>query len=96
VAQAFRHLHPAMAQMEEPQVAAWGEANKPRAREVLGFLDRELAGREYVAGDTLSVADISALVAVDFMTRARIERPPQLKHLERWYQQVSARPSAKA
>ena len=30
VAQAFRHLHPAAAQLEVPQVAAWGEANKPR------------------------------------------------------------------
>ncbi len=35
VAQAFRHLHPAMAQLEVPQVAAWGEANKPRALEML-------------------------------------------------------------
>ena len=35
VAQAFRHLHPAAAQLEVPQVAAWGEANKPRAQEML-------------------------------------------------------------
>ena len=47
VAQAFRHLHPAMAHLEVPQVPAWGEANKPRALEVLGFLDRELASRQY-------------------------------------------------
>ncbi|HEY7552910.1 MAG TPA: glutathione S-transferase [Hyphomicrobiaceae bacterium] len=96
VAQAFRHLHPAMAHLEVPQVADWGEANKPKALEVLGFLDRELAGREYIAGDTLSVADITALVAVDFMKLARIQRPPELKHLDRWHQRVSARPSAKA
>src|SRR5262245_3675280 len=31
VAQAFRHLHPAMAHLEVPQVAQWGEANKPKA-----------------------------------------------------------------
>ena len=35
VAQAFRHLHPAMAQLEVPQVSAWGEANKPRVLEML-------------------------------------------------------------
>ena len=35
VVQAFRHLHPAMASLEVPQVAAWGEANKPRALEIL-------------------------------------------------------------
>lgn len=96
VAQAFRHLHPAMGQLEVPQVPAWGEANKPRALEVLGFVDRELAGRQYIAGDRFSVADITALVAVDFMKPARIPRPPELKNLERWYQEVSSRPSAKA
>jgi len=96
VAQAFRHLHPAMAQLEVPQVAAWGEANKPRALEILGFMDRELASRPFIAGDAYSVADITALVAVDFMKPARIQRPPELKSLERWYQEVSSRPSAKA
>jgi glutathione S-transferase len=96
VAQAFRHLHPAMAQLEVPQVAAWGEANKPRALEILGFMDQELASRQYLAGDTFSVADITALVAVDFMKPARIPRPPELKNVERWHQEVSARPSAKA
>jgi glutathione S-transferase len=96
VAQAFRHLHPAMAHLEVPQVAAWGEANKPRALEVIGFLDKELAKRPFIAGDEFSVADITTLVAVDFMKPARIQRPTELKNLERWYQDVSARPSAKA
>jgi glutathione S-transferase len=96
VAQAFRHLHPAMAHLEVPQVPAWGEANKPRVLDVLGFLDRELANRQYIAGDAFSVADITALVSVDFMRPARIQRPPELKNVERWYREVSARPSAKA
>jgi glutathione S-transferase len=96
VAQAFRHLHPAMAQLEVPQVAAWGEANKPRAMDIIGFMDRELASRPFIAGDHYSVADITALVAVDFMKPARIQRPAELKNLERWYQDVSARPSARA
>lgn len=96
VAQAFRHLHPAMAQLEVPQVAAWGEANKPKAMDIIGFIDRELASRPFIAGDQYSVADITALVAVDFMKPARIQRPAELKNLERWHQDVSARPSAKA
>jgi glutathione S-transferase len=96
VAQAFRHLHPAMAHLEVPQVSAWGEANKPRALDILGFMDRELAGRQYIAGDALSIADITALVAVDFMKPARIQRPTELKSLDRWYGEMSSRPSAKA
>ena len=96
VAQAFRHLHPAMAHLEVPQVAAWGEANKPRALDIVGFLDRELADRQFIAGDAFSIADITALVAVDFMRLARIKRPPELQNLDRWHREVSSRPSARA
>ena len=96
VAQAFRHLHPAMAQLEVPQVSAWGEANKPRVLEMLQIMDRELATRPYIAGNGLSVADITALVAIDFMRVARIQRPLELENLARWHGEMSARPSAKA
>jgi glutathione S-transferase len=96
VAQAFRHLHPAMAKLEVPQVAAWGEANKPRALEILRIMDEELANRRYLAGEQYSIADITALVAIDFMKPARIARPQQLENLARWYAEVAMRPSAKA
>ena len=96
VAHAFRHLHPAMAQLEVPQVSAWGEVNKPRVLEMLQIMDRELATRPYIAGNGLSVADITALVALDFMRVARIQRPLELENLARWHGEMSARPSAKA
>ena len=96
VAQAFRHGHPAMARNEVPQVAAWSEINKPRALDILAWLDRELAGRRFIAGDAYSVADITALVAIDFMKPARIERPKGLAALDRWYGEMVGRPSAKA
>ena len=75
---------------------AWGEANKPRAQEILQIMDQELGKRRFIAGDDYSVADITALVAVDFTKPARVERPPGLDNLARWHQEVSARPSAKA
>jgi glutathione S-transferase len=96
VAQVFRHLHPAMAHLEVPQVAAWGEANKPRTLEILQYLDEELGKRRYVAGTDYSVADITALVAIDFMKPARMQRPEEMKNLARWHAEVSGRPSAKA
>jgi len=96
VTQAFRHLHPAMATREVPQVAAWGEANKPRALQILKIMDDQLASRRFLAGEDYSVADITGLVAIDFMKPARIERPPALTNLARWYEEVSRRPSAKA
>ena len=54
---------------------AWGEANKPRAQEILQIMDEELGKRRFIAGDDYSVADITALVAVDFTKPARVERP---------------------
>ncbi|MFM9845788.1 MAG: glutathione S-transferase [Hyphomicrobiaceae bacterium] len=96
VSQAFRHLHPAMAHLEVPQVPAWGELNKPRALEVLSILDDELGCKRFIAGDDYSVADITALIAVDFMKPARIPRPEGLKNLDRWHAEMSSRPSAKA
>jgi glutathione S-transferase len=96
VAAVFRHLHPAMAQMEVPQVATWGEANKPRVMEFLALLDRHLAGSAFVAGDRFSIADITGLVAVDFLKPARLAVPDEMAHVRRWHSDVAARPSAAA
>jgi glutathione S-transferase len=95
-ANALRHLHPAMAQMEVPQVPAWGEANKPRVIEFLGLLDAQLAGREFVCTDRFTVADITGLVGIDFMRPARIAVPEELANVRRWHAALSARPSARA
>src|SRR5215217_1958485 len=45
VAHVFRNQHPAMKDMEVPQVPAWAEANKPRIADFLCLLDRELGDR---------------------------------------------------
>ncbi|HEY5167529.1 MAG TPA: glutathione binding-like protein, partial [Pseudolabrys sp.] len=55
-----------------------------------------LAKREFIAGDRYSVADITALVAVDFMKPARLTMPDDVSNVKRWHAAVSARPSAKA
>jgi glutathione S-transferase len=96
VSHVFRNTHPAMAQMEIPQVPAWAEANKPRIAEFLHILDRELAGSPFAAGDRFSVADITGLCAVDFMKPAKLAVPEDCANVRRWHADVSARPSAGA
>jgi glutathione S-transferase len=96
VSSVFQHLHPAMKQMVNPQVAEWGEANKPRVIDFLKFLDGELKNRPYVAGADYTVADITALVAVDFMRVSKMTVPDNLINVRRWHEAVSARPSAAA
>jgi glutathione S-transferase len=96
VAQAFRHIHPAMKEWEVPQIPEWGEANKPKAIEFLRLLDAELADREFAAGDEYSIADITGLIALDFMKPARIQVPDELANVLRWRAVISGRPSAAA
>src|SRR5205085_9708024 len=96
VSHVFRNSHPAMKDMEVPQVPAWAEANKPRIQEFIALLDEELKDRPFVAGNAFTVADITGLVAVDFMKPAKLAVPNELKHLKRWHGDVAARPSASA
>jgi glutathione S-transferase len=96
VTQVFRHLHPAMKAVEVPQVPEWGEANKSHLADFLPILDRALAGQPFIAGAHYSVADITALVAVDFMKPAKLAVPPQHPNIRRWHADVSSRPSAAA
>jgi glutathione S-transferase len=96
VAAVFRHTHPAMKNLEVPQVSAWAEANRPRVTWFLEMLDGELATREFIAGDRYTVADITMQVAVDFMKPARLAVPEGASNVKRWHAAVSARPSAGA
>jgi len=96
VANVFRHSHPAMKELEVPQVPDWAEANKPRIVDFLRMLDAELKNRAFVAGDRFSVADITTLCAIDFMRPIRMPVPEDCIHVKRWHGEVSARPSAKA
>lgn len=96
VALAFRHSHPAMKQMEKPQIAEIPPVQRLRAIEFAQFLDAELATKPFLAGDFFSIADITALVAADFARPARIDFPKNLTHFAAWREKISQRPSAAA
>lgn len=91
---AFRHSHPAMVEMEKPQHPLLVDIGKTKAADFLQYLDSELAQKPFVAGESFSIADITALVAVDFLKPARISMPAEAANLKRWHALVSARPSA--
>jgi glutathione S-transferase len=88
VAMVFRHLNPFMADLEVPQVALWGEANKEKVNRELRELDAHLAGTPYICGDALTGG-----VAVEFMRLPRLELPAECTHVARWYEGLKARPS---
>ncbi|MEK1889222.1 MAG: glutathione S-transferase [Phyllobacterium sp.] len=93
---AFRHTHPAMIEWEIPQVPAWGEANRPKALQYMKIMDDQLAQNEFIAGSAFSIADITLLVATDFLKPAKLQIPEEMGHLRRWQAEVSGRPSARA
>lgn len=79
-----------------PQIEALAERGKRRFGHFLEDLDGFLAKREYVAGDTFTVADIDALVMIDFgcrVTRAELDTHVNLSG---WYERVRNRPAIRA
>lgn len=78
------------------QIPALAERGRARGERFIETLDAELADREFVAGDRYSIADVSALVLIDFAGRIKLTIPETCANLRRWYQAVSARPSASA
>lgn len=95
IAQAFRNLH-RFWKDRIAQVPAWGELCADRARERLRWLDGELGERAFVAGDRFSIADITALCAIDFGRISDIRIAPDQANLTRWHAAVSGRDSARA
>ncbi|MBM3577313.1 MAG: glutathione S-transferase [Alphaproteobacteria bacterium] len=93
VALAFRHSHPALAKLESPQLPQLAEYQRPRAQQMMRFLDSELASRRFIASDDFTIADITAIVAMDLTKFAGVDIPDDLPHLSRWRTEVSARPS---
>lgn len=95
IMQTFRNTH-AFFKGRIPQVPEYGEVCRTAARARLAWLDGEMAGRPFVAGERYTIADITALCALDFGRVVDIRIAPEQKHLQRWYDAVSTRPSAKA
>jgi len=79
-----------------PQVKEYGEICKNAAIKRLEWLNTELANREFIAGNRYTIADITGLVGIDFGRTTQIRIQPEQTNLQRWYNAVSSRPSAKA
>jgi len=79
-----------------PQVPEYGAVAKRRAEATLALLDGVLAKQRFLAGDRFSIADITALVGVDFGRVVKIRPTAEQANVARWLSEVSGRPSAKA
>jgi glutathione S-transferase len=79
------------------QFPDYGQAQREAVNARLERMDRELEGRQFVAGDRFTIADITAFVMLDFGSRMiDLQIDPSLGRLRKWFDAVAARPSAKA
>ena len=102
VMEAFRNSAPGLKGRALPgphdyeQIPALAERGRLRVQHFQEQMDARLGQSEFIAGPHYSIADITALITIDFAVRAKMPIPENYEHLRRWYAQVSARPSAKA
>lgn len=79
------------------QISLLAEQNRAAINRFVPWLDGEMAGREYIAGDRFSIADIITLTTMDHANSAHVGLPigEELRNLARWHDKVSSRPSAR-
>ena len=96
IAQVFRNTH-AFWQSRIKQAPDFGEIMREQVAARLEWFERELGRRTFIAGDRFTVADITALCAIDFGRISKIRLDPATQpNLSAWHQRVSTRPSATA
>lgn len=78
------------------QIPELAERGRQRVARFHRRLDERLADSEFVAGDFFSLADITAMIFIDFAAWIKLGMPDGARNLRRWYDTVSARPSAAA
>ena len=91
----WRHAHPRTAALLT-QFKDFGESNRANYESALKWLDRELADKPFVAGDTYTMADICALCTVDFADWIGLPVADEFANVKAWHARVTARPSAAA
>ncbi|MDB5422691.1 MAG: Glutathione S-transferase [Phenylobacterium sp.] len=91
----WRHAHPFTATLLT-QYKDFGEANRETYKGAQSWLDRELAGRTWLAGDSYSMADICLLSTVDFADWIGLPLEAGFENLAAWRARATARPSANA
>jgi glutathione S-transferase len=99
VAEALRNGSPAMAgralpgPVDYPQIPELAQRGLARVQAFFALLNERLAGREHLATAHFSIADITAVVAVDFARIVKIKPDERHPHLQRWRAAMAERPA---
>lgn len=91
----MRHGMPVMARLEKNQNAGVAESNHATAMRMVKWFDAQLADRAFIAGDRLTIADLTALAGLDFAKMAKWRPDESTPHLKRWRDMMAERPAGK-
>lgn len=95
--QVWINADPRTAAVNPNQFKDYGEHSKKVLANAMKWIDRELSdGREFLAGEHYTMADIVLLCGIDFAKFIHQNMPDDAQHLRAWHARVSARPSARA
>ena len=99
IAEALRNSAPAMANRALPgpvdyaQIPDLAQRGLARVQQFFVTLDERLAGRDFIATERFSIADITAVVAVDFARVVKVKTSELHPHLQRWRAGMAQRPA---
>lgn len=102
VTESFRNFSPAfenralVGSVNYAQIPELIDRGRARMRQFMDVLEKRFRHSEFVGGKKFSVADVTLLATLDFARLARTGPAPGDVHINRWYRQVSKRPSASA
>ena len=91
-----RHTHPALAALEATQLPQMAEYNRVAAERFMKTLDRHLGEHAFIALDRFTIADVVAVVGLDFARLIKYRPPEEFTNLARWLADCHARPASKA
>jgi len=98
IAEVLRNSSPAMANRALPgpvdyaQIPQLAERGLARLHQFMLTLNERLATRQFVAASQFSLADITAVVAVDFARVAKVKPDERHPHVLRWRAEMAQRP----
>jgi glutathione S-transferase len=96
IAQIFRNTHKFW-EGRIKQAPDFAPIMREHLAERFDWLDEELGRRAYMAGDRFTVADITAMCAIDFGRVSEIRiKPDAHPHLAAWHERIAERPGSKA
>ena len=85
------HVHPAFRDRVN-QIPDFAAFNRDLLDQSYSLLDSELASRDYIAGDSISIADLTAYCGIELARLWRVAIPEEYESLRQWHEGISARP----